>query len=209
MNGLHIDVNRAFRTHQRRTELAEAIYEADLGIRGTHWLEWRGALDLESDAGRFAAARSIIAFANRDPAAAARDCRGQAYLLVGVEPGRVKGVGVQDCAVTREQLGRFVDGPYWEIDYVDVGPTIVMVITVAAPQRGDPIHSLAADYEGIRSGTVFYRGAAGSAPATHRELGELQDRLMRVSPSVAGASESPRGRHNPRRRAEYCSAGGD
>lgn len=32
---------------------------------------------------------------------------------------------------------------------------------------------------------VFHRGVASSAPATHRELGMLQDRLLQAAPESA------------------------
>ena len=90
-----------------------------------------------------------------------------------------------DPAVIHDKLRPFVDGPHWSVNYVDVEGKSVLVITVAAPQPGDRIHSLVSPYQGTRSGTIFHRGVASSAPATHRELGMLQDRLLQTPPQSA------------------------
>lgn len=152
-----------------------------------HWVEWKSALDFGSKADRFAAARAIIAFANRDPVSAARDCGGEAYLVVGVAPGKLVGVAeVLDAAALHDKLRPYVDGPHWSVDYVEVEALVVAVFTVAAPRPGDRIHSLVTTYENNRSGTVFHRGVASSPPATHRELIMLQDRLLQDPPRPLG-----------------------
>ena len=182
---LNIDTSTAFRSAQRLTALVQAVRQASSHDMETHWLEWKSSLDFDSPAGRFAAARAIIAFANRHPETAARECEGEAYLVVGAEPGQVVGVDVLDAAVIHDKLRPFVDGPNWTVGYVEVEGNSVLVITVAPPQPGDRIHSLVSPYQGNRSGTVFHRGVASSAPATHRELGMLQDRLLRTPPESA------------------------
>ncbi|MGH3632722.1 MAG: AlbA family DNA-binding domain-containing protein [Mycobacterium sp.] len=195
---LNIDTTEAFHSPQRLTALAEAVFRADISTSETHWLEWKSALDFDTTAGRFAAARTIIAFANRDPQTAVRECGGEAYLLVGVEPGQAAGVAVLDAAVLHDKLKPFVDGPHWEMTYVEVDSTSVAVFTVAAPQPGDRIHSLVSAYQGNRSGTVFHRGVASSAPATHRELNMLQDRLLQSAPeSTADQFRAAVGGTNP------------
>ena len=59
----------------------EAIHRADQP--GTHWLECKSTLDFGP---RLIGSprRANIAFANRDPVSAGRDCGGEAYLVVGV-----------------------------------------------------------------------------------------------------------------------------
>ena len=182
---LNIDTSAALRSPQSRAALVEAIRQASSLAQETHWLEWKSSLDFDTTAHRFAAARAIIAFANRHPETAARDCDGEAYLVVGAKPGQVVGVEVLDAAVIHDKLRPFVDGPHWTVDYVEAEGKSVLVITVAPPQPGDRIHSLVNTYQGNRSGTVFHRGVASSAPATHRELGMLQDRLLQTPPESA------------------------
>lgn len=183
---LNIDTSTAFRSPQRRAALVQAIYEASPSLtQETHWLEWKRSLNLDTSAHRFAVARAIIAFANRHPQTAARECEGEAYLVVGAEPGHLESVEVLDAAVIHDKLRPFVDGPHWEVDYVEIEGKSVLVVTVAPPQPGDRIHSLVRQHQGDRSGTVFIRGVASSAPATHAELGMLQDRLLQTSPESA------------------------
>lgn len=173
------DTSEPLRGPHRLGELAAAIVAAE--VPESHWLEWKSSLDFSTTAGRFAAARTIIAFANRDPLVAARVCGGEGYLVIGVEAGCASGVDEIDPAALHEKLRTFVDGPHWEVAFVSVAAVRVAVFTVAAPQPGDRIHSLVKTHEGSRSGTVFHRGVGGSAPATHRELEMLQDRLLAQS----------------------------
>ncbi len=181
------DTSEPLRGPRRFHELAAAIVAAE--VPESHWLEWKSGLDFSTTAGRFAAARTIIAFANRDPLVAARVCGGEGYLVIGVEAGRVSGVDEIDPAELHEKLRTFVDGPHWEVAFVDVSGVRVAVLTVAAPQPGDRIHSLVKTHEGSRSGTVFHRGVGGSAPATHRELAMLQDRLLAQAGQPSPAEE--------------------
>lgn len=181
------DTSEPLRGPHRLHELVAAIVAAE--VPESHWLEWKTSLDFSTTAGRFAAARTIIAFANRDPAVAARVCGGEGYLVIGAEAGHASGVDEIDPAALHEKLRTFVDGPHWEVAFVDVSGVRVAVLTVAAPQPGDRIHSLVKTHEGSRSGTVFHRGVGGSAPATHRELGMLQDRLLTQAGQPSPAEE--------------------
>ncbi|MDT5356749.1 MAG: hypothetical protein QOJ56_5281 [Mycobacterium sp.] len=183
------DTRSSLRRAGRLDDLVAAIYQAGDSSQEAHWLEWKSSLDLDSAHGKFTAAKAIIAFANREPAAAARDCDGEGYFVVGVSSsGVIGGVNVIDAAVLHAKLRTFVDGPHFDVDYVDTQGTHVLVITVAPPQPGDRIHSLVKDYESYRSGTVFVRGLASSDPATHRELNALQDRLL-GSPAPSAIDE--------------------
>ncbi|MEN4478223.1 RNA-binding domain-containing protein [Mycolicibacterium cosmeticum] len=77
------DTSAPLRGPHRLNELAAAIVAAE--VPESHWLEWKSSLDLSTPAGRFAAARTVIAFANRDPLVAARVCGGEGYLVIGVD----------------------------------------------------------------------------------------------------------------------------
>lgn len=146
-------------------------------------MEWKSAVAFTTPEGKFTAAKAITAFANRDPVNAARQCAGEAYLVVGVSTdGVLDGVPVYDNASLEGMLKTYVDGLHWDADYVDFDGKRVLVITVAPPLPGDRIHSLVKEYAKHRSGTVFLRGVSRSEPATHRELNDLQDRLRKKPP---------------------------
>lgn len=182
--GLNLDTRASFRRSHRLDKLVEAIFHASSTTTPeTHWVEWKSTLDFSKAKDKVSAAKAIIAFANRDPVNAARECGGEAYLVVGVSPdGVLNGVAVHDAADLAAMLRTYVDGPHWDVDYVEFREQHVLIITVAPPQPGDRIHSLVKDYESYKSGTVFRRGISGSEPATHRELNELQNRLLQDPP---------------------------
>jgi hypothetical protein len=182
--GLNIDISRTLRGSHRLDELVQAIYAADSSTTSeTHWLEWKRSLDFATPKGKVTAAKAIIAFANRDPDNAARACDSEAYLVVGVSPDQVlDGAAVYDIADLEGMLKTYVDGPHWDADYVEFQGKHVLVITVAPPSPGDRIHSLVKDYDNYLSGTVFLRGVSTSKPATHRELNDLQHRLLQDPP---------------------------
>lgn len=182
--GLNLDTSVSFRRSHRLGELIEAIYHAtSTTTPETHWLEWKSTLDFTKAKDKVTAAKAIIAFANRDPANAARECEGEGYLVVGVSPdGVLDGAPVHDAADLAGKLKTYVDGPHWDVDYVELQGHPVLIVTVAPPRPGDRIHSLVKDYESYKSGTVFRRGISGSEPATHRELNELQNRLLQDPP---------------------------
>jgi hypothetical protein len=182
--GLNLDTCVSFRRNRRLGELVDAIYHApSTTTPETHWVEWKSTLDFSKAKDKVSAAKAIIAFANRDPANAARECEGEGYLVVGVSPdGVLGGVAVHDAADLAGMLRTYVDGPHWDVDYVEFHGQHVLIVTVAPPQPGQRIHSLVKDYESYKSGTVFRRGISGSEPANHRELNELQNRLLQGPP---------------------------
>lgn len=67
-------------------------------LQDLDWLEWKRTIDLTRPAGRFEVASFVLGAANRDPAKAAADAEGTAYLLAGVEPGAIYGVPRPDVA---------------------------------------------------------------------------------------------------------------
>jgi len=181
---LSLDVSDSLRSSNRLNELVVAIYNAERATTPeTHWVEWKSTLDFTTPKGKFSAAKAIIAFANRDPAHAARACGGEAYLVVGASTDRViNGIAPYDNADLEGMLKTYVAGPHWDADYVELKGNHVLVITVAPPAPGHRIHSLVKEYDKYASGTVFRRGVSKSAPATHRELDELQNRLLQSAP---------------------------
>jgi len=173
-----IDTGQALSTTAQRTALASAIYRADGNASETQWLEWKTDVDLGNAAGKFALSRAILGFANRDPVDAARDCGGEAYVLIGVQPGTLTDVPYIDPASLSQKLKHYVDGPFWTPEYVDVDDKRVLVVAVAPPAPGDRIHTLVNTYNNYGSGTVFIRGAALTEPANHRQMVMLQERLL-------------------------------
>jgi hypothetical protein len=98
------DTSEPLATPQRLTELAEAIVGA--AVSETHWLDWKSSLDFSAPAGPYAVARTIIAFANRDPVVAARVCGGEAYLVVGEWLAQIHQCAVPDGFVPQHIPGR-------------------------------------------------------------------------------------------------------
>lgn len=180
--GIH--TGQALRKTGQLAALALGVYRANADVSETHWLEWKTDLDFGSAAGRFALARTILGFANRDPVEAARDCGGEAYVLVGVEPGTLTDVKYFDPAVLYQKLKHYVEGPFWAPEYVEVEGKRVLVVSVGPPSPGDRIHTLVNTYNNAKSGTVFYRGPGLTEPADHRQMIMLQNRLVEPRPET-------------------------
>jgi hypothetical protein len=90
-----LGTDRAFRTPAELAALVIAVVEADpTSVQETHWLEWKGPLNIGKAEGQFAIAKAILGFANREPARAASVCEGTAYMIVGAEPGSSPGITV-------------------------------------------------------------------------------------------------------------------
>ncbi|GAH43739.1 unnamed protein product [marine sediment metagenome] len=81
---LNLDTSTSLRRTRRLDQLIQAIYQADSSTTSeTHWLEWKSSLNFAMAKDKVTAAKAIIAFANRDPGNAARECEGDAYLVRG------------------------------------------------------------------------------------------------------------------------------
>jgi hypothetical protein len=101
--------------------LVAAIESADPNDED-EFVEWKGTLDLTTTEAAYHIGRAILAFANRDPAFAARRFEGCGYVVVGVEPGAHEGVTPIDPVDLAAQIDRFVGGvkgPDWEARYVE------------------------------------------------------------------------------------------
>jgi hypothetical protein len=143
--GLAIDTTRAVRGPRARLELVGALLAAPPSEPETDWIEWKGEADLKAKAWRGELASHVLGFANRDPLLAARNFEGHAYLLVGVQPGRLGGVEALDPAQLDDGVAPYLggaEGPRWELDFLQLDGRTVLAITVDAPREGDPIHTL-------------------------------------------------------------------
>lgn len=177
---LDIDTSQALRRPGDLVALVRAIDNASPADE-PDWLEWKSELDLTAAAGRFAVTRAILGLANRVPARAAKHCTGLGYVVVGAEPGAVRGTAVIDPAELDDGFTPYlggVKGPQWNPTYVSIDGVEVLVIIVEAPSNGDPIFTLRRQFEKARAGTILVRHPGKTTPATDADLDALQERLM-------------------------------
>jgi hypothetical protein len=176
---LNIKTDEAFRTPAELAALVKAVFDASADTQETRWIEWKSFLDLEAAEGKFVVAKAILGFANRSPELAALTCEGTAYMVVGAEPGAVRGVPTLDHATVVQKIKPYADGPRWSPHNVPFSGVNVLVIVVEAPRDGDPIHTLRKTYDKFAAGTVFHRGPALTEPAGPNEVAMLGERLLR------------------------------
>lgn len=188
---LGIPTDRAFRLRHELCALVRAIRDAPSSEMEQDWIEWKAAEKLLASSCLGEIARLVIGFANRSPEEAARIVGGCAYLLIGVEPGRLASAEVIDSAQLGQGLELYLgtDGPQWRPDYVEVDGNTVLVVTVEAPRRGDRIHMLLKEYQkgdeekskkkSYPAGTVFVRKNGRTVhPPDPATMNMLQDRLL-------------------------------
>ncbi len=164
------------------------------------WLEWKSTLTLDSAPGKVSVARCVVALANRLPDVAAGRCEGRGYLVVGASPGGVAGTRRVDPQQLdswwRPLLGS--DGPSWRAHWVVADEKDVLVVEVAPPRPGDPIHAIRKSSVEVADGDIFVRRAGSSERASSAELRQLELRsrteaqLSGVEVSVASPKRVPR-----------------
>lgn len=172
-------------------ELVPIVFHAD-GAQETTELEWKVEYDLSTRPRRASLARHVIAFANRDPDRAARVFAGHAFLLIGVEPGRLGSAPDLDAADIVQALDPFI-GPDigWHPVYVTYKQTRVLVLVVDPPQWGDPPHALARGSEHpetgkeLKAGTVYVRRPGSTVPAGPHDVARLEDRERAQRPYLS------------------------
>lgn len=177
----------------RLHELVTAVTAAETEDE-CDWLEWKSGLDLDSRPGQFALARAILGFANRDPATTTRPFGGTAYVLVGVEPGRIDGITPVDMAVLQPRLARYLGSPapFWRHHYVtpvEAADRVVLLVEVPAPRPGEIGYPLANDVSDAggkttASGTLFIRRASKTERANYAEVQMLMARAARPAPQT-------------------------
>lgn len=149
----------------------------------THWLERKGPLELTTAAHRFAAARAILAFANRGADAAAPFFDGHALIFIGISTdGTITGVPrIEDhqlLKAVQPYLGQDERSPRWLVHRHRVSDTHdVLIIDVDAPQPGDPLFTLRKAYDKSYAGTIFTRPSTESGPADPAAVAMLSRRL--------------------------------
>jgi hypothetical protein len=185
-----VDLTRDLRTLAELLSLVEAIFNAPKHELELDWIEWKSTYDLLSGDPQFQLARHALGFANRHPDAAAAVVKGCAYLVVGVEPGRVHGIKPIDSA----QLSRAIDaytggtsGPRWTPHYVEYQGRTVLVIVVEPPGWGDPIYTLKKPFaDRYVDGTIFIRRKGETAMTPNpAEIVMLTERASRRTARIA------------------------
>jgi len=150
----------------------------------THWLERKGPLQITAAEHKFAIAKAILAFSNRDPVAAEPFLDGHALLLIGIEKtGAITGIPrVEDHQLSnalKAYLGQGDDAPRWIVHRHRVDDhNDVVVIDVDAPRPGDPIFTLRKAYDKFPAGSVFSRPSTESTPADPTAIASLSRRLI-------------------------------
>ena len=96
------------------------VRRKDPALQETDYLEWKSGYDLSAKPGAGKTAKQLIGFANRDPSRAAGHLQGHAYLLLGVEAGKLVGIPAQwDSADVETWVSPFVNAELiYEIHYV-------------------------------------------------------------------------------------------
>ena len=168
------------------TALLEAIENASPGDE-SDWIEFKANLDLSERTARPVLAKAIVAFANRDVVRAARHLGGRALVVIGLEPGNLVGAPMIDPAALHNAIQPYLadPAPGWDVQYVPYKGKQVLVVTVNAPQPGDPIRCIAKDGDRVRDGEVYVRNVGQSAPARSADLRMLSTRLLaQASPGL-------------------------
>lgn len=160
-------------------ELLGAIEKAAPGDE-SEWIEFKANLDLRQKINRPVLAKAIVAFANRDVARAAQHFHGRALIVIGLEPGNLIGAPEIDPAELHDAVQPYLadPAPRWDVQYLTHRGKSVLVVTVNAPQQGDPIHCIAKDGDKVRDGEVYVRNIGKSSPAKSADLRMLSTRLL-------------------------------
>ncbi|GAB3607032.1 hypothetical protein GCM10027413_24410 [Conyzicola nivalis] len=192
---IEIDTSRALRTQDQLETLIRAVERAAPEDENRA-LEWKsGYPDLTTAHASFAIARAILGLANRPVDVAGATFEGVGYVLVGVEPGRLREQLVPDSAELLNALRRFTGHgfPLWDARSVAVEDSNILVITVEPPRPGDRIALLHRSYQSPRGqqtdeGTVFVRQPGATERASRADLDMLQDRLLSGTEADAQAA---------------------
>jgi len=180
-----LDVTRPLRGVDDLEQLVTHIHTTN-PQNETDWLEWKIGLDLSAAEGRFDASKHILGFANRSPNAARRHVGGLAYLVLGIEPGRVVGQSPMDPAQLTDAIRKYVgtQGAMWTPLWVTFQGAEVLVITIEAPQWGDPIRTLQNAYDRTEQGAIFVRHPGTTQRANTADIEMLTERVRRSSPTL-------------------------
>jgi hypothetical protein len=185
---LSIDTSEPLRTPRQLASLVRAVVNAEATDEKPN-LEWKSILDIGKSGkqGHFSIARCILGMANRQVDNAATSFGGCGYLVVGAEPGGVTGVDIPDSESLEDWIERYTGdgGPRWSPHSVRIEDKTVLVVIVEPPKLGDPIFTLAKDFDSSKSGAIFVRRLGRTEHATPGDVRALSDRLLSGQEAVA------------------------
>lgn len=172
-----LDSSRVYQHERDLIDLVEAIAKTDPNNEST-WIEWKSHLDLSDKSGHWHMAKHMLGFANRTVSAARAHSAGNAYLVVGAEPGTVGGISPVDHAYLTPKLTRYVGSEVrWHATYVPVDGQAVLVMRVEPPKYGDPIYPLRAQLDVHPKGKIFVRRPGATEGADDFEIDQLIQRV--------------------------------
>lgn len=175
---LNIDTTKRPVRPAEWASVLDAVSNADANDE-QHWIEWKSSCDFaNSPTVAKHICRTILGFANRDPAQAATAVEGIGILLIGIEPGKASGVARLDNADLDQKVSPFIgtDGPIWQPHWEKYQGADVLIIEVAPPVLGDPIHCFRKTTTEIADGDIFVRHKARTVRADNREVQRLATR---------------------------------
>jgi hypothetical protein len=189
---LILDTSRALRSHDELVSLIRAIVAA-CAQDESRALEWKLGYDnLLSQEASFALARAVLGLANRPVGVARAQFEGLGYVVVGAEPGKIRGQLVPDSAEVLNAIRRYTGPahPAWDPRTVSIDGALVLVITVEAPSPGDRFALLRKAYQEpkgklVPEGTIFVRHPGASERATREDIEMLQERLLSGADATA------------------------
>jgi len=189
-HGMAISIDSAAAPGSAEEALAvvDAVLAASAGDE-LDWIEWKRSLDLRDKTVRGILARHILGMANRLPAQASAHVGGRAFVIVGAEPGNRCGVAAADPADLSQGIESFLgpERPSWTMQYDDRADVTVLVLTVAAPQPGDPMFTLhkelpvvspAGKQKEYPRGTIFIRYLGRTEVARPEDIRALLERYV-------------------------------
>ena len=191
---LSLDTSKPFRSISELGDLVRAILLAPSTESEPDWLEWKREADLSDRRWQAGMAKFIAGFANRNPNVAKREVGGCAYLVMGVEPGKINGVNPIDNANLHAGVSRFVRSTVrWSPQYIQHQGKEVLVITIEPPEYGDEIVAILADYHSpagnvCRKGDVFIRSHGKTDRATQDDYDMLVQRFVVGAEQADGMS---------------------
>lgn len=156
---LAYDESRAPLGPVEREALVRAVIDAPAGESEPEWLEWKVPADpLPKWTPRIA--WYVGGFGNRPVAWAQRAVEGFGFLLLGAEPGRVAGVDPIDTADLIKGVTAFLgpSGPRWDPHFIEIDGVTVLLIGVAPPRDGDPMHVIRKNFGGTIDGRTWPYG---------------------------------------------------
>lgn len=198
---LTLDTGTPLRTLARYRELAQAILDAPASTQETDFLEWKSDVDLADKRWQAQFGRHTIGFANRDSEAAARWFGGCAYMVAGVSPGILLGTPVYDTAKIEAWLAAYVgqapDAPGWAPAYVELHGKHILIVTIEAPEPGDPMWVCQREFTEnqrgrdkliTRKGGIYVRHKGSTDEAGPADIAMLSRRLTAKGKRVSGLS---------------------